>query len=189
MVISFQGGNYFKIQSGDFTVLVDPTDRRSIRGANVVLSTLKPAEIVPEGEVCFFIDNQGEYEIGELSVRGISIPGERSPVRTSYRLELEGIRLLVLGHLVKEPPAEVQENFHNVDVVIAPAGGKPYLAEASIAKLLRQIEPSVIIPALFKDLKGFVKEFSEGKCDLEDKIVLKAKDLKPGAMELRCLKQ
>ncbi len=188
MVITYHGGNYFKIQSGNFTVLVDPADRRSVRGANVVLSTLKPAPVEPEGDEGFFVDHQGEYEVGEVAVKGVSVGSDEGLERTAYRFELEGIEMLVLGHLTKEPGAEIQEDFHGADVVIAPAGGKPYLAEAVVAKLLRQIEPALIIPALFKDLRGFVKEFSQNKCDLEEKIVLKVKDLKAGAMELRCLK-
>jgi hypothetical protein len=188
MVITYQGGNYFKIQSGAVTVLVDPADRRSIRGANVVLSTLKPAPVAPEEDESFFIDHQGEYEVGAVAIRGVSVGSDEGKERTVYRFELEGIKMLVLGHLTKEPGAAEQENFHGADVVIAPAGGKPYLAEAAVAKLLRQIEPAIIIPSLFKDLKGFLKEFKRNQCEFEEKIVLKAKDLKAGAMEIRCLK-
>ncbi len=188
MVITYNGDNYFKIQSGNFTVLIDPTNARSFRGANAVLSTLKPAEAVPEEGETFFVENQGEYEIGDLALKGISLGHEGGAERTAYRLELEGIKILALGHLVKEPTAEAQEYFHGADVVIAPAGGKPYLPEASVGKIVRQIEPALVIPALFKDLKNFLKEFNKSECLLEEKLVLKAKDLKAGAMEVRCLK-
>ncbi|KKU94467.1 MAG: hypothetical protein UY26_C0001G0019 [Candidatus Jorgensenbacteria bacterium GW2011_GWA1_48_13] len=192
MVITYNGDNYFKIQSGNFTVLIDPGDRRSFRGANAVLSTLKPAEAVPDEGETFFVDNQGEYEVGDLALKGISLGYEGGAERTAYRFELEGIKVLVLGHLVKEPAAETQEYFHGADVVIAPAGGKPYLSETLVGKIVRQIEPALIIPTLFNPpaggLKNFLREFNKSECVPEEKLVLKAKDLKAGAMEVRCLK-
>ena len=40
MVITYQGDNYFRFQSGDLTLLVDPTNQRAFKGAGVVLSTI-----------------------------------------------------------------------------------------------------------------------------------------------------
>ncbi|MBI4034228.1 MAG: MBL fold metallo-hydrolase [Candidatus Brennerbacteria bacterium] len=198
MVITYHGENYFKIQSGSFTVLVDPTDSRSFRGANLILSTLKPSAVpppdpegAPSGSGAFFVDHQGEYEVKDAAVRGISAGGERALEKTIYRIVLEGIDLLVLGHLSKEPSPEIQESFKGAQVVIVPVG-KPFISEEVAAKLMRQIEPALVIPSLSNPaaagLKGFLRELGKEKCPTEEKLVFKAKDLEPGKLEVKCLK-
>ncbi|MFH0712629.1 MAG: MBL fold metallo-hydrolase [Candidatus Jorgensenbacteria bacterium] len=194
MVITYHGDNYFKIQSGNFTALIDPTDSRSFRGADLILSTLKPSPVpppnpegAPSGEKVFWIDHQGEYEVKDAVVRGISAGVERGDEKTIYRISLEGINILVLGHLSHEPSPEVQENFKGVQVVIVPAGGKPFISEETAAKLVRQIEPALVIPSLSKNFKSFLKEMGKDKCPVEEKLTFKAKDLEPGKMAVRCL--
>lgn len=186
MVITYHGRNYFKIQSGNFTVLVDPTDSRSFRGANLILNTLKPSFVSPPQDDTFWVDHQGEYEVKDARVYGWSVGNEQEREKTLYRLTLDSITILILGHLSKEPSSALQENFAGSQIVIIPAGGKPYLSETAAAKLIRQIEPSLIIPSLFSDLKPFLKEIG-GKYFKEEKLVLKSKDLKAGAMEIRHL--
>ncbi len=191
MVITHHGENYFKIQSGSFTVLIDPTDGRSFKGADLVLSTLKPSPIPPPGDDTFFIDHQGEYEVGDALVWGMSVGIDRGDEKTVYRIMLEGISVLVLGHLSHEPSPEAQEKFKGSQVVIIPVGGKPFMSEAVAAKLVRQIEPALIIPSLFNRAaagpKNFLKEVGKDKCLPEEKLVFKAKDLEPGKMEVKCL--
>ena len=72
MIITYQGGNYFKIQSGDFVLLVDPDNARSFKGASVVLNTLKPPLVAApaESEGLVWIENQGEYEIKGTRISG-----------------------------------------------------------------------------------------------------------------------
>ncbi len=193
MVITHHGDNYFKIQSGSFTALIDPTDGRSFRGANLILSTLKPSPVPPppSGDGVFWIDHQGEYEVKEAVIRGFSAGVERGDEKTIYRLVIEGITVLVLGHLEKEPSPEVQENFKGAQVVIVPAGGKPFISEAAAAKLVRQIEPAFVIPSLVNPPAGgpkaFLKEMGKDKCPVEEKLVFKAKDLEAGKMVVKCL--
>jgi L-ascorbate metabolism protein UlaG (beta-lactamase superfamily) len=188
MVITYHGENYFKIQSGSFTILVDPTDSRSFRGANLILNTTRPAAVPPPDDETFWVDHQGEYEVGDAALRGISTGAEKGIEKTAYRVLLEGIDLLLLGYLGSEPSPEVQGSFKGTQVVILPGGGKPYISEALAAKLVRQIEPALVIPSLSKSPKNFLKEMGENKCPPAEKLVLKARDLEPGKMEVKCLK-
>ena len=188
MVITYHGDNYFKIQSGNFTALIDPTDSRSFRGADLVLSTLKPSPVPPpKEEGVFWVDHQGEYEVKDAVVRGMSAGVERGDEKTIYRITLEDITVLILGHLGHEPSPEVQENFKGAQVVIVPAGGKPFISEEAAAKLVRQIEPALVIPSLSKNFKNFLKEMGKDKCPVEEKLTFKAKDLEAGKMAVRCL--
>lgn len=188
MVITYHGENYFKIQSGGFTALIDPTDSRSFRGADLILSTLKPSPVpMPKEEGGFWIDHQGEYGVKEAIIRGMSAGVDKGDEKTIYRLTLEDITVLILGHLGHEPSPEVQENFKGAQVVIVPAGGKPFISEAAAAKLVRQIEPALVIPSLTKNPKTFLKEMGKDKCPSEEKLTFKAKDLEAGKMVVRCL--
>lgn len=190
MVITYHGDNYFKIQSGNITVLIDPTSGRSFRGADLILNTLKPSPVLSptDGTDYFWVDHQGEYERKGIEVRGWSAGNEGGKEKTIYRVIFDGINLLILGHLTKEPDKEVQEYLSGADIIIVPAGGKPFISQSTVAKLIRQIEPSIVIPSLFKDLRNFLREFNKPKCVLEEKLVIKSKDLRPGTMEIKCLK-
>lgn len=190
MVITYHGDNYFKVQSGNLTILIDPTNGRSLRGAQLVVNTEKPSltSPSPEDQECFWIDHQGEYEIRGIHVRGWSAGSEKEKEKTVYRLVFDGISLLIMGYLTREPGSEIQEHLGGADIVILPAGGKPFIPQSVSAKLIRQIEPSIVVPSLFKNIKPFLKEFNRSECVPEEKLVLKKKDLKPGAMEVRCLK-
>lgn len=186
MVITYQGGNYFKIQSGDFIVLIDPSNARSLKGSNIVLNTVKPPAIEKEDADTVWIENQGEYEVGGVHINGYRSNGEDEE-KTAYIFELEDISVGVLGQITEEPSPDIIENLSEIDILIIPAGGKPFLSEQSAAKLIRQMEPGVIIPSLFENSpKKFAAEISQSP-NLEEKLVIKKKDIAPGAMKLVCL--
>jgi L-ascorbate metabolism protein UlaG (beta-lactamase superfamily) len=190
MVITYQGENYFRIQSGDTIVLIDPGNQRSFKGATLALHTLRPTLTeAPSGEeggqpTPFWIDHQGEYDVQGVSVRGWTTGWVRDEEHTAYRIVIDDISVVVLGYLTQELSAEVQGELVGADIVIAPAGGKPFIAVPAAAKLVRQIEPSIILPSLATDLKAFTKELGAGKIEPEEKLTVKKKDLAPKAMKL-----
>lgn len=193
MIITHHGENYFKIQSGNTTALVDPTNQRSLRGAALILSTIKPSGIFPEkdpGEY-FLVDHAGEYEVRGIHVQGWSVGNEKDVEKTIYRMEFDEISVIILGHLTKDIPAELLEHLEDGDVLIAPAGGKPWIPQQEVAKLIRQLEPALIIPSLYveKELPAFLKELKETNAASEEKLVIKKKDLTPHAMEIKPLAQ
>lgn len=190
MIITRQEENYIKIQSGDTTLLIDPTSQRSFKGAATAINTVRPSYIEYDGVGdCFWIDHQGEYEIQGIHIRGWSAGHEDGTEKTIYRIEFDDIILSVLGHITQEPSKEFIEYLDGTDIMIVPAGGKPWISQASLAKFIRQIEPSVIIPSLFKDLKPFLKECNIAEAIQEEKFVFKKKDLTTGAMEIRNIEE
>lgn len=189
MIITNQGANYFKLVSGSTTILIDPTDQRSFRGANVIVNTKRPAEVgAPPEEEVFWIDHAGEYEVQGTRIQGFQSSSDEIE-RTVYRIDFEKIRIVVLGDLKKPPKDEIQEHLTDVDIVITSSGEeKDSLKAAEVAKFIRQLEPGLIIPSASKGLKDFLKEFGKEKCKEEEKIVLRESDLKEGEMDVRCLK-
>lgn len=186
MVITYSGENYFKLASGDLTILVDPTNLRSLKGADLVLKTVGGEEKDDEGPLT--INSGGEYEIKGIRVFGASAGEENGDEKTIYRLEMDEITFGIIGPLRKEPNPKTLELVEGVDILILPAGGRPFLEAEQAAKIARQVKPAIIIPSFCKDPRPFLKEMGSGKSEAEEKLVLKKKDLKPKAMRVVCLK-
>ncbi|MEX1014430.1 MAG: MBL fold metallo-hydrolase [Candidatus Paceibacterota bacterium] len=188
MIITYNGDNYFKLQSGDKSILIDPTDKRSFKGSNLIINTVRPAVTEPEDDI-FWIDHQGEYEVEGIFVKGWQSDWDGEVEKTIYRVDFEEIKFAILGQLTKNPKPESLEGLDNIDIMIIPGGGEPYIEEGLASKVARQVEPALIIPSLFKkEPDVFLKELGKSNYEMEEKIVLKKKDLRQGTMEIRCLK-
>ena len=196
MIITYQGNTYFKIQSGSFVLLIDPENSRSFKGANVILNTEKPAAIAPpEKETSFFwAENQGEYEVGGMKIEGWAAGHEDKKtskaktdrIITAYRFKMEDIEIGVIGPISEEPGPEVLEKLQGVDILILPGSGSPFLKETEAVKLARQIEPGIVIPSGNGSNK-FFRELNQ-KPAPQEKLVIKKKELSPGAISAVCLK-
>jgi hypothetical protein len=189
MVITYSGNNYFKLQSGETVLLIDPENQRSFKGAHVVLNTLFPTEVdrpKDEAGAPFWIERPGEYEVKEIMIRGWSTGHEKDTNHIAYKIVIDEISVGVLGHLKDELSEQLREEFGGLDILIVPASGKPLISEILIAKLVRELEPSMIIPALTKDPKQFLKAMGTHG-ETEEKLVVKKKDFSPGTLTVRCL--
>jgi len=193
MVITYHGDNYFKLQSGDFVVLIDPTNQRSFRGTQIILNTIKPpkAEMPKkdDGEKLdyLWIDHQGEYEKRGIKIKGLSQGGGKEE-KTIYHLNFDEINFGILGYLNQEPDPKIYSFLDGVDVLVLPAGGKPFIEIKSAVKIIKQLEPALVIPSLFKDLNPFLKEMGQKKGEAEERLVIKKRDLEPKKMKVVWLK-
>lgn len=191
MVITYHGDNYFKITSGDTTILLDPTNQRSYKGASLILFTEKNFETREDTGGIFLIDTPGEFEIGGIRVHGWTAGSSEKKLHIVYRIIFDDISLALIGNLQQELGADFKENFETIDIAIVPTGGTGSIEPAKIAKFLRQIEPGLIVPAesgTAKHIKEFFKEFGEEPTKCEEKLVIKKKDIAEKAMRIVCLK-
>lgn len=184
MVITYHGENYFKIVSGSQTILIDPTNQRAMKGADVVLFTENRNDADAEKFETFVVRYEGEYEVRGIRVRGWST----SSSSTLYYVLVDDIAIVIFGYIEKDASSDIEAYTRGADIIITPVGnGVP---SAVIAKLVRHIEPSLIIPSSYRtpqELKTFLKEFNQKECLSESKLTLKKKDLKPGALDIKCL--
>lgn len=173
MVISWYGEGCFKVQSGDFVILIDPYD--ADRGLNpprlkpsVLLHTLRafPVPFAFDAEGAKTIFGAGEYDTAEARITGIPLEKESTStfIKTVYRVELEGVVLGFLGHISGELTPEAAEKLSDVDILFFPAGGAPFLAQKDAAALLKTLEPKIAVPSFFKIPKlkrdaGALEEF------------------------------
>lgn len=192
MVITFYGENCFKFQVGDTSVLTDPVDSKSGLSSprfkyDALIKTLSLFPPEEKGEE-LAIFGPGEYNFKDITVSGFLLENEVTEkiLKTVYVAQMEDIKFGIMGHLAEMPQPSVMEHLEEIDVLILPGGGKPFIDQKHAVKLIRQIQPKIVIPTFFKvpglkrqadDLKEFLEEFNHGKREPQEKLTIKKKDL------------
>lgn len=209
MVISYLGGQSFKIQFGDTVVAYNPVSKDSklkstSYGSDIVLISTNHVDFngkenAARGDKApFAISLPGEYEIKGVFIKGFPSKtkyGGEEKNNTIYTVTLEGMTLCFLGALSnKELPSEISEGFQEVDILFVPIGGDGVLSPSEAYKLAVEIEPKIIIPMHYgtigdaNALKTFLKEGGEDSPTTEEKLTLKKKDLEGKKSDIVVLK-
>lgn len=193
MTISWYGEGCFKIQSGEVTLLTDPFDASTgltppRSKADAILKTINPFPPQHQEADSFIVSGTGEYNLKGVNIDGFPLPAESTDkfLKTAYLVETENIKLCFLGHLSEYPEPAALEHIDEVDILFIPAGGKPFIDQKSAVKVIKNLEPSIVIPSFFKvpglkrpssDLKHFFEELNHKPAPAEEKLVVKRKDL------------
>ncbi len=158
MEIQFYGGNCVRLTTKKATIVID--DNLADLGLKAVT---KPDDInlftTPHPENSngrLRIDSPGEYEVSDTSIQGIAArahmdePGQQTA--TIFKVIGDDIRAVVLGHVYPELSDAQLEAIGTVDVLIVPVGGSGYTLDSIGAlKMIKKIEPKVIIPTHYAD--------------------------------------
>lgn len=198
MIISWYGEGCFKIQNGEKTILIDPPEANlgfSVPRfrSNILIKSLTPwpfpfSQEAEKNNADFVIWGAGEYDIGEIKIRGFSLKSESSDkfFKSAFVVKWEEIVIGILGHLSLLPSPEILENFEEVDVLIAPAGGEPFLSQELLVKLVKQLNPKIYLPSFYKvaglkrkaqGLEAILIHFNGEVEKMLEKFVFKKKDL------------
>lgn len=209
MVISYHGGECFKVSFGDTTLAFNPISKESKLkgvkfGSDIVLSTLQDPDMngvenASFGERApFVVNGPGEYEIKEIVVKGFASesnykkPGRRNTV---YFVTLEGMNLCFLGALsTPDLPQDAKQALDDVDILFTPIGGEGVLDASEAYKLAVKLEPRIVIPMHYGEIEGgkegalkaFLKE-SGSDAKPQEKLTLKKKDLEGKEAEINVL--
>ena len=213
MTISWYGHSCFKIsnQGGHSIIITDPFDKKigltPPRGnADVVTishdhydhNNIKAIS----GEL-FVVNGPGEYEVKGIRITGISSyhdkkQGEERGLNTIYLIEVDDIKICHLGDMGQEKLTDKQlESIGDVDILMIPVDGVYTLNAREAVKIVKQIEPRIIIPMHYKlpgltekldDVKDFLKEIGLNGQSTVDKLTLKKKDLTGKEMEVVVMK-
>ena len=192
MILTYHGDNFFRVQNGSFSLVSDPTSDRM--KPNIILKTI----INPEKISAFsdagaqIIDSAGEYDISGVEIKGIQIISESTEKFAKFIFlvkNFENFRLCFLGHLSEPLSPEIIDKIGEVDILFLPVGDAPFLSADSAVKIIKQLEPKIIIPAVLADGadKKLAKELGR-ELSLENKLVLKFKDLPEKGSRLVILK-
>jgi L-ascorbate metabolism protein UlaG (beta-lactamase superfamily) len=156
--LSYFGANCIRITTKKAQVVVD--DNLQKLGLKAVTKptdiSLKTFKEVPDHEARFKIDMPGEYETAGVIIHGVSarshMDEEGKNSATIYTLEADGTRAAILGHIYPELSEDQLEEIGMVDIVVVPIGNSGYTLDAVGAlKIIKQIEPKVVIPTHFAD--------------------------------------
>jgi len=159
MELQYYGGNCVRVSTKKATIIIDDNlaelGQKSItKPGNIALFTGAHGESA--AEVALTIGQPGEYEVSDVSVMGVAarahIDVEGQANATIFRLLAEDIRLCVLGHVYPELSDEQLEAIGTIDVLLIPIGGNGYTLDGIGAlKLIKKIEPKLIIPTHYAD--------------------------------------
>ncbi|HEY4517831.1 MAG TPA: MBL fold metallo-hydrolase [Candidatus Paceibacterota bacterium] len=194
MVITYHGGQFFKIVFGDTTLAVNPISKASKLpqtrfGADIVLISLLDSDFdgienVTHGDKQPFVAHgPGEYEVKKIFIRGIpatSSYGGSARQAAIYLVEMEGMHLAFLGPISsRKLPAESKELLEDIDILFVPIGGGELLSPSDAHELSVELEPRLVIPCHYDaaHLKSFLKEEGEENMKPVEKLTLKKKDL------------
>ena len=199
MTINWYGEGCFKIVENGVTITTEPVDSTVGLVAprykdDIIIKTLSPAPIAGKDRWAMLdesgahiISGPGEYEVKGVVITGWQLMKDSAPefIKTVYRIQTEDLTIGLLGHLTEFNEPEILEELGEVDVLIIPGGGKPFIDQEAAAKLIRQIEPKLVIPSFFKtpglkrkaeDVSEFLKQVGH-KAEPEEKLSVKKKEL------------
>jgi len=191
MVISFLGGECFKVSQGDLTLAFNPPAKGSKLasakfGADIALVSLPHDDFNGIDNAAFgerepfIIEGAGEYEVKGVAVRGFGNKATydgRETINTIYSVSLEGMNLCFLGAQTSgDLPSTAKQELDNIDVLFVPVDT---LGAASAYKLTVALEPKLVVPMHYdqSSLKSFLKEAGAEGTKAEEKLTIKKKDL------------
>ena len=157
MEIEYFGANCIKLTSKKASVVIDDNlahigGKSITRDNDVVVSTQDVLAVTESKELK--ITAAGEFEVMGMSVKGVQArahtdqPGERTA--TMYKFMADDTHVLVVGHVYPELDDTQLEAIGRVDVMVVPVGGNGFtLDPLGALKLIRKIEPSVVVPTQY----------------------------------------
>lgn len=195
MVITYLGGQCFKVTFGDTTIAFDPISKESKKwspakfGADAAFISMKHPDFNGRDQVAhgarqpFVVDGPGEYEIGEVKARGFGVStmyDGKERFNTIYQVQLEGINMVFLGALNDpEVDPKILGELGDIDILFVPIGGGEVLEVPQASKLGVKLEARLVIPMHYdkKSLDAFLKEEGVQNGKPQDKLTIKKKDI------------
>lgn len=173
--IEYKGANSIVVNTKRVMLVFDPkvslAGLRDIAVKGIVQIATEHRFAIEGGDSKVLIDGPGEYEVGDVSIKGISArrhidTEDTEKLATIYRLENNDVRIAVLGNIAPKLAEAQLEALGVVDILILPVGGGGYTLDATSAVgIVRQIEPRVVIPVHFAE-DGIVYEVPQDTIDV-----------------------
>ncbi len=163
MDIQFHGANCIVLSGKQVHIVIDDNlaelgGHTVAKDGDVLLFTTEthPANLVREPKI--MIERPGEYEVSGVSIYGIAarahMDEEKQKTATMYKIAFDDLNVLVAGHVYPDLNDAQLEFIGMIDVLLIPVGGNGYTLDGIGAlKLIKKIEPKIIIPTHYDDPK------------------------------------
>ncbi len=210
MIINFFGNQFFKFQVGDTVIATDPFSKESSFkgpkfGAQIVLQSTLHEDMSGGEDLSYgnkephLLKGPGEYEVSGTFIKGFNTYTNYDGINhssgtTYYVFEFDGMRVLFLGAAGRD-----EEKAHEkktiavegvVDILCIPITGDGRLNPKQAAEIVNNIEPKIVIPMGFTDVKdqnlqAFIKEIgADAQTEIQEKLTLKKKDIESATSKL-----
>lgn len=202
MEIYWLGHSCFRIKGSSATVITDPYSPDSgyslgQPAANIVtVSHSHSGHSYIQGitDQPKLVTRPGEYEISGVLIIGIasfhdSEGGKNRGKNTVYLMEIDELSICHLGDLGHLLSTEQLEEIDNVDILLLPVGGVSTIDATMAAKVVRQLEPKIVIPMHYRTeasrrelepVERFLKEMGAGEVAPRPKLVVTKSNLPSG---------
>jgi len=204
MEIKYLGHSSFLIKSKDAKLVTDPFDEKMVglpfpkTEADIITVSHDHADHNQIGKIIgnpLILDWPGQFEKKGIRVFGFQSyhdkqKGVEKGLNTIYKIEVEGISVVHCGDLGVKPDDSILDEIGDVGVLMVPVGGRFTLDASEAIELIKELEPSVVIPmhygssklnqANFSELAGvdeFLKKIGQESIQPVDKLVLKKEDI------------
>lgn len=203
MDIAYLGHSSFFIKTKSATILTDPFAEKMVgipfpsKKADIVTvshSHEDHSDVQSVKGDPFVIDWPGEFEKLGVRITGFSTfhddeKGAKRGPNTMYKIEAEQISILHcgdLGHILEE---ELVEEIGDVDIIMIPTGGLYTIDAKQASKVVKEVDPAIIIPMHYnhdsldqktfgelEPVKTFIEELGNG-AETVDTISVKQSDI------------
>jgi len=162
MELQFFGANCIKLSTKHTSVVIDDNLKAlggtsAAKAGDVVAFTNKMLQSDTK-EPKIIIDKPGEFEVSAVSIHGIAarahMDEEKQQNAVIYKIQTTDLRIAVVGHIHPDLNEEQLEAIGTIDVLFVPVGGNGYTLDAIGAlKVIKEIEPRIVIPTHYADSK------------------------------------
>lgn len=175
MDIQYFGANCLKITTKKANIVIDDNlsevgSKAVSKETDTVLTTTVQDE-KPQPKAKLNINQPGEYEVADTSIVGIPTrvykDDDKAPKGTIFKLENEDVKVAVIGNSSPDLSDAQLEMLGEVDILIIPVGGNGTLSGSDALKIIKKIEPYVVIPTFYAE-KGI--KYKEPQASLEDAL-------------------
>ena len=160
MELQFRGANCITMTTKKAKVVIDDNladvGLKSESKADIAIYTSRELFKNRESGDAFVIEGPGEYEISEISVKGIAarahMDEDDKKTATVYRIAVGQTMICVVGHIHESLTDAQLEEIGMVDILIIPVGNSGYTLDATGAeKVVKKIDPKIVIPTHYED--------------------------------------
>lgn len=159
--IIYRGGSSLVISNSSSKLIINPN--RQLVGldnldVNGLVQVATESNLMLESKDSVLnIDQPGEYEVLDFSVKGFEMKSRidaEGTNSTSYLIRSEGFKIAMVANVDEDSFDQMSEELALVDVLILPVGGGGYTLDFKMAsKLVKLIEPKVVVPIHYAESK------------------------------------